>query len=286
MVATFASASAPPNRTTQYFEMLGNRAIYNDGWMAASRSGELAWVYAPGPEQMMQQPWELYHLTDDYSEADDLAKQYPGKVQQMQTLFDEQAKANQVYPLDPRFGGRQPRPEGNHFTYYAGTGHLYLSLTPQYENHSHTITAAIEIPKGGANGVLLADGGDGGGFSLFLKDGKPTYTYNFFQQKITTITATNPLPPGPAKIVLKFAYEGGGKGKGATATLLVNGQVAGSARIPETVSNGFSFEDTFDVGEDSASPVGDYESPFPFTGTIDRIDLDIAPDIAAASAKP
>jgi hypothetical protein len=232
---------------------------------------------------MMQQPWELYHLSEDYSEAFDVAKQYPDKLNQMQQLFDEEAKSNQVYPLDPRFGGRQPRPAGTHFTYYAGTGHLYVSLTPSYENHSHTITALIDVPKQGANGVILADGGFGGGFSLFLKDGKPIYTYNYFRQTITTITAPESLPPGPAKIVLKFAYDGGGLGKAALATLLVNGKVVGEARIPQTVPTAFSFEDTFDVGEDSASPVGDYQSPFPFTGIINRIDLDITTDRMTSS---
>jgi len=231
---------------------------------------------------MAAQPWELYHLSEDYSEADDLAKRYPEKVTQMQSLFDEEARKNQVYPLDPRFGGRQARPAGKHFTYYTGTGRLYFSLTPAYENHSHTITATIDVPKEGANGVLLADGGYGGGFSLFLKDGKPAYTYNYFGREITTVTAPEALPAGPATIVLKFAYDGGGVGKGATATLLVNGRAVGEARIPNTVPMGFSFEDTFDVGEDSASPVGDYESPFPFTGTIRRIDLDIAPDAATS----
>ncbi len=277
MLATFDSTSAPANRTTQYFEMLGNRAIYHDDWIAAARSGQLAWIYSAVPESMMQQPWELYNLATDYSEADNLAAQYPDKLKQLQKLFDEEAKRNQVYPLDPRFGGRQPRPNGTHFTYYAPTGHLYVSLTPQFENRTHTITAQIEVPQNGANGVLMADGGIGGGFSLFLKDGKPTYTYNFFRQRITTITAPEALPLGPAKIVLQFDYDGGGRGKGAVATLYVNDQQVGKARIPETVSTAFSFEDTFDVGQDSASPVGDYQSPFPFTGAINRIDLDLAP---------
>lgn len=277
MLATFDSPKAAPNRTTQYFEMLGNRSIYHDEWMAAARSGELAWIRNGAPETMMQQPWELYHLSVDYSEADDVAKQYPDKLKELQELFDEQAKQNQVYPLDPRFAGRQPRPTGTHFTYYGPTGHLYVSMTPPYENRSHTITAHVEIPEGGANGVLMADGGRGGGFSLYLKDGKPTYTYNFFEQRITTIAAPNALPPGPAKIVVQFDYDGGGRGKGAEAKLFVNDVEVGSARLPQTVSVAFSFEDTFDVGEDSASPVGDYEGPFPFTGAIDRIDLDLAP---------
>ena len=208
-------------------------------------------------------------------EANDVAKVYPDKLKEMQTLFDVQAKENKVYPLNPLFGGRQPRPSGTHFTYYARTGHLYLSMTPAYESRSHTITALIEVPHEGASGVLMADGGRGGGFSLYLKDGRPTYTYNYFERRVTTIGAKEPLAPGPAKIELKFECDGGGKGKGATATLLVNDKVAAQARLPETVPNAFSFEETFDVGEDSASPVGEYESPFAFSGTIRRIDLDL-----------
>lgn len=276
MLSTFASPSAPPNRTTQYFEMLGNRAIYNDGWIAAARSGQLPWAYSTTPETMMQQPWELYHLDTDFSEADDLAKQNPAKLTQLQRLFDTEARKNNIYPLDPRVARRQERPSAKHFTYYAPTGHLYLSLTPQYENHSHTITARVDIPKDGANGVLLADGAESGGFSLFLKDGRPTYTYNYFQRAITTIASPDPLPPGPATIRLQFDYDGGGIGNGALVTLYVNDHPVAKSRIDHTVPLGFSFEDTFDIGEDSASPVGDYQSPFTFTGTINRIDLDIA----------
>jgi arylsulfatase len=286
MASTFGSASAPGKRTTQYFEMLGNRSIYHDEWMAAARSGLLPWVRPAAPEAMMQQPWELYHLSEDYSEAIDLARQYPDRLKQLQALFDAEARKNQVYPLDPRWEGRQERPAGTHFTYYASTGHLYASLTPQFENRSHTITAYVEIPKDGANGVLLADGGSSGGFSLFLKDGKPSYTYNYFQQQHTTITAADPLPPGPAKIVLRFSCDGGGRGKGAVATLFVNDRLAGEARIPRTVSVTFSFDDTFDVGEDSASPVGEYKSPFRFTGKIDRIEFDISPDVRDPAAIP
>ena len=278
MLPTFASAHAPGLRTTQYFEMLGNRAIYNDGWMAASRSGLLPWIYtdAPPPDPA-KGPWELYHLSEDYSEADNVALKNPGKLSEMRKIFDTEAKRNQVYPLDPRFGGRQARPQGKHFTYYTETGHLYVSLTPVYENHSHTLTAWVDIPKGGADGVLIADGAEGGGFSLFLKDGKPTYTYNYFKRRVTTIASPTALAPGPAKITLNFAYDGVGIGKGANVTLLVDEKTVAQARIPETVHFAFSFEDTFDIGEDSASPVGDYQSPFPFTGTIRHIDLDIAP---------
>jgi arylsulfatase len=275
MLSTFASPSAPPNRTTQYFEMIGNRAIYHEGWIAASRSGLLPWIYSTAPEAMMQQPWELYHLDTDFSEAYDLAKQDPTRLTQLRQLFDSEAKKNHVYPLDPRIAGRQERPSSKHFTFYSRSGHLYVSLTPQYENHSHTITAHIDIPKQGANGVLIADGADSGGFSLFIKDGRPTYTYNYFQRNITTITSPDPLPPGPTIVSLQFTYDGGGLGKGALVTLYVNDRPVAKARIDHTVPIAFSFEDTFDIGEDSASAVGDYESPFPFTGIIDHINFDI-----------
>ena len=278
MLPTFASALAPDLRTTQYFEMLGNRAIYHDGWMASSRSGLLPWVYtSEPPADPNRQPWELYHLSQDYSEATNVAAANPAKVAELASEFDTEAKKNQVYPLDPRFGGRQARPEGKHFRYYSGTGHLYLSLTPQYENHSHTITAYLDIPNGGANGVLMADGAEGGGFSLLLQNGKPTYIYNYFKQRVTTVASPVPLPPGPAKITLQFSYDGNGLGKGASIRLLVNDEPVAKARLPETVRSAFSYEDTFDIGEDTASPVGDYQSPFPFTGIIDHIDLDIAP---------
>ncbi|HSU18430.1 MAG TPA: hypothetical protein VLI45_01685, partial [Acidobacteriaceae bacterium] len=125
--------------------------------------------------------------------------------------------------------------------------------------------------------VLMADGGEGGGFSLYIKDGRPAYTYNYFKRRITKIVDPNPLPPGRSKITLQFKYEGGGVGKAADVTLEVNDQRVAKAHLPETVPFAFSFEETFDIGEDSASAVGDYESPFPFTGTIDHINLDIAP---------
>lgn len=273
---TFASALAPSERHTQYFETLGNRAIYHDEWMAGARSGLLGWIYAPVSGATLQQPWELYHLSSDYSEADNLAAQYPGKLKELENLFDEEARKNDVYPLDPRFGGRQPRPQQTHFTWYGPTGHLYLSLTPQYENRSHRIRAIVDIPAKGADGVLVADGGSPGGFSLYVKNGRPTYTYNYFGRTVTTIAAPEPLPPGRATVDLKFDYDGGGRGKGATITLLVNGGKVAHARLGQTVPTAFSFEETFDIGEDSASPVGDYQSPNAFTGTIERIDLDIA----------
>lgn len=279
---TFDDAGAKGRRTTQYFEMLGNRSIYQDEWVAARLSGVFPWVYSDRPAAV-QPAWELYDIAKDFSEAHDLASQFPEKTRQMEALFAEEASRNQVFPMDSRVAGRQHRRAGTHFTFYPGATRLYDAMAPALENRSLTITAQVDVPAAGANGVLMADGGLDGGFSLFVKDGKPAYTYNFFRRRVTTLAAANPLPAGPSVITLRFDYNGGGRGKGGTATLLVNGVQAAQARIPETVPAAFSFEETFDVGEDSASPVGDYESPYAFTGTLRQVDLDLGPENAPSA---
>ena len=284
---TFDNPAAAGHRTTQYFELLGNRAIYHDGWIAAARSGLIPWAYGQRIA-FKPQPWELYNLAADYSEADDVAAGHPDRLQALQALFREEAEKFQVFPLDPRVGGRQHRnsaPPGGmaSYTFYPGSGHLYDAMAPSTENRSHTITAHVGIPAGGADGVLLADGGAMCGFALFIKDGKPAYTYNYFRREITTIADSLPLPPGQATIQVRFKYDGGGLGKGATAGLYVNGRRAAEARIPRTVPAAFSFEETFDIGEDSSTPVGDYRSPFPFTGILQRVELQYdPPDLTAA----
>lgn len=277
MMSTFASARSPETRTRQYSEMLGNRSIYDHGWMAAARSGILPWEFPERGELMAAQPWELYDLTHDYSEAHDLAAANPHKLKALQALFDREARANHVYPLNPLTSGRQERPAGLHFAWEGRGGHDFVSMTPPFENRSHTITAYVDMPARGGDGVLMADGAESGGFSLFVRDGRPTYVYNYFQRTISTVTAPTPLKPGPAKITLAFVYDGGGRGKGATAILSVDDVEVGRVRIPVTLTTAFSYEDTFDIGEDSASPVADYRSPFPFTGRLKRVELDLAP---------
>jgi arylsulfatase len=279
-LASFTNPQAP-ERETQYFEMHGNRAMYDHGWIAAQRTGLLPWAYTftnnNGPL-----PWELYDLDKDYSEANNLAAKYPEKLAQLQKLFDEEAWKNHVYPIDPRIAGRQhpnpPPPGGRAFyTFYPGATHLYDALAPGTRNRTHTFTAYVTIPAGGADGVLVAEGGEAAGYSLYIKDGHPAYTYNYFRMKVTTITAPEKLPEGHSVIELHFAYDGGGLGKGATVTLTVNGKKEGEARLEQTVPRAYSFEETFDVGEDSASPVGPYRSPFPFTGTLEKLELRSAP---------
>ncbi|HMG02919.1 MAG TPA: hypothetical protein VK596_07280, partial [Edaphobacter sp.] len=249
----------------------------HDGWVAAQRTGLLPWAYALNGDTKPI-PWELYHLSDDYSEARDLAASNPAKLKEMESLFDEEAKRNHVYPIDPRISGRQhpnpPPPRGRVFyTFYPGATHLYDALAPGTRNRSHTFTAYVTMPPGGADGVLVAEGGEASGYSLYIKDGRPAYAYNYFRRERTSIVAKDPLPPGDSTIELRFAYDGGGLGKGANVTLVVSGKEAGSEHIPHTVPRAYSFEETFDVGEDSATPAGPYQSPFPFTGTLRRLEL-------------
>lgn len=281
MIYTFDEPKAAGRHETQYFELLANRSIYHDGWIAAARSGLLPWAYLLKGD-FEREPWELYHLDVDYSEANNLADQFPDKLKALEKLFDEEARKNQVYPLDPRVAGyphENSAPPGGRafYTFYQGSGHLYDATAPRTVNRSYEFRAYVVIPPGGANGVLVAHGGSACGYSLFLKDGKPTYTYNFFQREVTTLASPQPLPEGAATIQLRFEYEGGGAGKGAMAVLLVNGGEVDRRRIPRTVPFAYSFQETFDVGEDSSSPVGDYRSPFPFSGVLQRLELQVAP---------
>jgi arylsulfatase A-like enzyme len=280
---TLSNATAPEFHTTQYFEMHGNRAMYSDGWVAAQRTGLLPWVYALGSKGTPP-AWELYDLNHDYSEAHDLAGTNPQKLEQLMKLFEVEGARNKVFPIDPRVSGRQhpnpPPPGGRAFyTFYPGATHLYDALAPGTRNRTHTFTAYVDIPAGGADGVLVAEGGTASGYALYIKNGRPGYTYNYFRREVTTVAATDPLPAGKSVIELHFAYDGGGMGKGATVTLIVNGKKVGEARLAHTVPRAYSFEETFDVGEDTASAVGPYEAPFVFSGKLERLELRADPPI-------
>jgi arylsulfatase len=289
MAYTFNDPIAPERHKTQYYEMHGNRSIYGDGWIATQRSGLLPWAYT-FTSGIGTQPWELYNLTTDYSEAHDLAAENPARLNQLESLFDLEATKNHVYPIDSRIAGRQhlnpPPPGGRSFyTFYPGATELYDALAPGTRNRTHTFTAYVDIPAGGADGVLVAEGSSAAGYTLYVKDGRPSYTYNYFRREVTTIAAKDPLPPGKSILELHFDYEGGGLGKAATITLTVNGKRAAQAHLEHTVPRAYSFEETFDVGEDSASPVGPYQAPFKFTGTLERLELRSQPPSQTAEEK-
>ena len=280
-LSTLASAAAPEYRTTQYFEMHGNVSIYHNGWIAAQRTALLPWGYtlsadSPAPA------WELYNLSNDYAEAKDLARAYPDRLAELKKLFQLEGERNKVFPIDPRVNGRQhpnpPPPGGRAFyTFYPGARLLYDALAPGTRNRTHTFTAYVDIPAGGSDGVIVAEGGASSGYSLYIKNGRPAYTYNYFRREVTTIAAKEPLRAGKSVIELRFEYDGGGAGKGAKVSLLVNGKVIDEARLARTVPRAYAFEETFDVGEDTASPVGPYDSPFVFAGTLERLELRSGP---------
>jgi arylsulfatase A-like enzyme len=284
------NANAPEHHTVQYSEMHGNVSIYQDGWIAAQRTGLVPWAYteAPPPEPL---PWELYHVSQDFSEADNLAAANPEKLAQMEKLFVSEAERNQVFPIDPRFAGRphpNPAPPGGRafYTFYRGSTHLYEALAPATRNRTHTFTCYIDMPASGAEGVLVAEGGEASGYSIYVKDGRANYVYNYFRHDLTTITSKDKLPVRKSIVEVHFQYDGGGLGKGATVTMTVNGKPEGSARLEHTASHGYNFEETFDVGEDSASAVGPYKAPFPFTGGLEKVEVrsEAPPKLAAADA--
>lgn len=277
-----AAAQAKSRHLTQYFEMFGNRGVYHDGWMASTRHGRLPWEtmgHATG--DFDRDRWELYHVSEDFSQADDLAAKYPRKVKELQALFLKEAKKYNVLPLDDRFAERvlemrkmmaQTRKS---FTFYPGTTRVNAELAPDIFNRSYSITAQVDNPDGKAAGVLVTQGGHFGGYSLFVKDGKPTFVYNWGDTARYTITTTESLPPGKSSIRFDFAWDGGKPGAGGTGTIFVNDKKAGEGRLEHTMMTGFSFDETFDVGEDSGTPAGDYRVPFRFTGTLEKVTFDL-----------
>ena len=285
MLYTFDDASAKGTRPTQYFEMFGNRALYHDGWIASCRHGRLPWQNV-GSSDFDHDVWELYSIEQDFSEYADLAAKEPQKLKELQDLFYAEAGRFNVLPLDDRFieradpGLRPSLIAGRvDFTYFPGAFRIPESCSPNIKNKSHTITAHVEVPQGGADGVLVAAGGIVGGYALYIKNGKPSYEYNWFTQNRYKIAATEALPAGPCTIRMEFDYDGGGVGKGGTASLFVNDRQVATGRVEKTEPARFSADETFDIGRDTGSPVSaDYQSPFPFTGVLKKVEIALGED--------
>jgi arylsulfatase len=283
MVYTFDDASAPSRRTAQYFELAGNRAIYEDGWIASTTPLRLPWVTAGGDANPDEFKWELYDLRHDFSQADDLAASNPAKLKGLQQVFDREARRHHVYPLDASFAERANpaiRPSvtrgRSSFTYYPGMVRIPEASTPDVKNRSYEVSADVEIPAGGASGILATQGGRFGGWGLMLLDGKPTFVYalsNQSQHKYK-VASGEPLAPGRHAIRFEFSYDGGGLGKGGMGRLFVDGTQVAKGRIPQTVRFRFSLDETFDVGRDTGTPViEDYALPFAFGGTLQNVNI-------------
>lgn len=283
MAYTFADAQAKSRHTTQYFEIFGNRALYHDGWLAGTVH-RAAWEFEPRAT-LDKDRWELYDTRSDFSLANDLAAKQPQKLKELQELFLTEAVKYNVLPLDdrtlermnPATAGRPDLMAGRtSLTVYQGMTGMSENVFINVKNRSHTITADIEIAAEGTDGVLLAQAGRFGGWSLYVKDGKPTYTYNWLGLQEYTIAAPQPLPRGKARVRFEFGYDGDGIGKGGRGTLSVNGQQVAEGRIDKTQGRAFSADEGADVGADEATPVARaYTSPFKFPGRIDQVTVEL-----------
>jgi len=284
MVYTFDNAKAPSRHTVQYFEIFGNRAMYADGWLAGTIH-KAPWEMKPRAA-LLEDKWELYDTRTDFSLATDVAAQNSAKLKELQELFLKEAVKHNVLPIDdrviervnPKIAGR-PDLMGDRTSLTLGEGMKGMSenVFLNMKNRSFTITADLDLPPGGGNGVILAQGGRIGGFSLYFKGGKPTFVYNYLGLQRFTVGAPQAVAPGKAVVRLEFAYDGGGLGKGGLATFYVNDKKVAEGRIERTQPLVFSADETADVGEDDATPVTeDYRMrDNRFTGTIHRLTVDV-----------
>jgi arylsulfatase A-like enzyme len=284
MVYTFADAQAKDRHKTQYFEIFGNRGIYHDGWLAHTVH-RAAWEAKPR-RPLLEDVWELYHVAEDFSSANDLAAKNPAKLKELQELFLQEAVKNQVLPIDDRslertnaaLVGRPDLMAGRtSLTVFEGMIGMTENVFINSKNRSHNITAEVTIPPGGANGVILSQAGRFGGWSLYLKEGKPMYAYNYLGLKVEKVAATEAVPAGNATIRFEFAYDGGGLGKGGVGTILVNGKKVAEGRIERTQAMIFSADEGADVGQDGETNVTDdyKEGDNKFTGKIRKVTVEL-----------
>jgi arylsulfatase A-like enzyme len=276
MLYSFDQPQAPDRRTTQYFELATNRAIYHDGWVACSRFG-LPWVTGGRGDGFLDAPWELYHVADDFSQAKDLAASQPAKLAELKQRFADEAKKYDVFPLDPRFSERMdPRLRASgepktSWTYYGNQVSLPEPIGPQLFPSAHSLNAELTIPAGGAEGVVACAGAFSAGWSLYVLDGRPNFRYTFFELADVTIPGKLELPEG--KVTLRTEFQPSGTPEfGGTLKLFVNDELAGEGELKRTAfRHGL---EPFEVGRDSITPVSPAyrdRGSFPFTGQIKKV---------------
>jgi arylsulfatase A-like enzyme len=280
---TFAESEAPGRHETQYYEMLGNRAIYDRGWKLVTYHGTEGMIYdgVTDPSKPFDDDrWELYHVAEDYSEAHDLAAEYPEKVRELELLWWAEAGRYNVLPLDARSIGRalgRPRLSARRrrFVYYPHGAPIEAAAAVNVKNRSHSITAQVLT---GGDGVLLSSGGRFGGYSLYVKDGFLSYAYNFLGKDRHVVSSTERVPDGPCD--LAFSFEKTGQqpfGAGGIARLYINGKQVGEGNIARTVPFLFALGESLQCGRDEGNAVSDeYESPFDFAGTLRRVVVDLS----------
>ena len=284
MAYTWDKTDSPGRRTTQYFEMFANRAIYDRGWVACTTPTTPPWVSVADPVDVIKgYKWELYNIDEDFSESVDLAAQNPDKLQELQRLFYIEAVRHDVLPLDNSKVERldvKNRPsltEGRDtFTYHDGMTRIPEGSAPDIKNKSFGVTAVVDIPDNGADGLIMTQGGRFCGYGLYLLEGKPVFHYNLAGVERYEVASQDKLSPGEHVLTFDFKYDGGGVGKGGQGTLSVDGKVVATTKFPRTIAFRMSLDETLDIGEDTGTPVSeDYKVPFDFTGEIEKVTIKI-----------
>ena len=288
-------ASAAERHTQQYFEVLGNRGMYKDGWWLSWMMPRIPWKldpetlkrFAPGVWDPESDPVELYYLPNDFTQARNVADQHPEKVKELQELFWQEAEKYHVLPLlgglTTFFGITPPLPSQSRFTFYGDVQNVASGMIPPIYNHSYTISAELEIPQSGAEGVIVAEADHLGGFALFVQDGTLKHTYSFVGVQEFRQESRTPLPTGSVNVRMEFAADAPKPATGGEVTLYVNDEPVGGGRIEHTVPARFSAYAGLDIGRDNGMPVDrSYadKSPFAFTGTIKRVVFDVNPHVS------
>ena len=299
MVYTWDKASAPDRHTTQYFEMFGSRAIYRDGWIASAPPIHAPWIMTISgatKDVMNGFKWELYDLTKDWTQSKDLASQMPDKLRDLQQTFTMEGAKYNVFPLDdsrvPRFFGDKPSYTAGRtlFTYSGELSNVPFPGTggaPDLLDRSYTITADIEVPQGGAEGILVTDGGRFGGYGFYLLKGNPVFTWNLIQLEIVKWQGKDALAPGKHTLEFDWKYDGPGLGKGGTGTLKMDGKVVDTHPMAHSLGGGLPWSETFSVGIDTCTSVDekDYQVPFAFTGKLNKLTVKLGPKQVSAEEK-
>jgi len=286
---TLDDAESAGNHETQYYEMLGNRAIYHRGWKAVTYHGTEGMIYdgVSDPHRSFDEDvWELYHVAEDFSQANDLAAQHPQKLKELQDMFVKEAIRNHVFPLDDRRSERfdariAGRPDlvgaRTSLTLYEGMTGITENAFINVKGRSHTITADVEVPPDGADGVIIAQAGRFGGWSLYMKDGRVHEVYNFGGLERFTVSSPQPLGPGRHTLRYDFICDGGKPGSGGLSRLSVDGQKVGEVRVVRTMPFAYSADEGVDVGRDNETPVTEEykEGANKFTGKIEKVRIDL-----------
>ena len=282
MLYSFDDIEAAERRKTQYFEIYANRAIYHEGWVAAAIAN-VPWVQHDKSVNVDEIPWELYNIDEDFSEANNLADQFPEKLKELQDLWWSEAERNNVLPVDARSMVERivpeqfPNPSKGHssITYRAGAGGITEGAAPTMTNTSFALTANVVLNDANTEGMLFTIGGYTAGLALYVQDGKLVFSYNFFTTR-TRFISEEPLPAGDHVLRAEFDYDGGGIGKGADVRLYCDDHQVGGGRLERTVPVAYSSFDGIDVGIDRGSPVDfTYELPFEFTGSLRHLTVDL-----------